>query len=422
MRLVDLRRQFHRYAESGWTEFATTSFIAETLKALGFEVGVGREVLDVSKVMGRPPEDEINGHIERALSQGASPFWVEKMQRYTGAVAVLDSGMPGPVVALRFDIDANDVVERSTDGHRPFDEGFASVNENAMHACGHDGHAAIGLGLARALSDKLSKTPWTGKLKLIFQPAEEGVRGALAMVAAGVVDDVDYFLAGHIGFGLPLGYFAPRTEGFLATSKLDVTFKGVSAHAGGAPQEGANALLAAASAALNCHAVAPHAKGATRVNVGVLQAGSGRNVIADRALLKIETRGETSDLNQYVYDRVIQVIEGAARMYGVSVEVDDVGMADMATCDEALSGLVQKAAEDLGCFDKIVPVHLLGGSEDAATFMARVSSRGGKATYVTMGTEIAAGHHNEAFDFDESVLEVGVNLYLEVVSKILGVM
>ena len=106
----------------------------------------------------------------------------------TGVMGVMEFDKPGPTVALRFDMDANDLVEAEDENHRPYTAGFASVNKGAMHGCGHDGHTAIGLTVARILA--VLKEDLAGKVKLIFQPAEEGVRGAKAMVAKGIVDDV----------------------------------------------------------------------------------------------------------------------------------------------------------------------------------------------------------------------------------------
>lgn len=99
----------------------------------------------------------------------------------------------------------------------------------------------------------------------------------------------------------------------MATTKFDVQFSGVAAHAGGKPEDGRNALLAAAQAALALHAIAPHSAGASRVNVGVMQAGTGRNVVPSSALLKVETRGETDAINQYVFERAKQAISQARR-------------------------------------------------------------------------------------------------------------
>ena len=118
-----------------------------------------------------------------------------------------------------------------------------------MHACGHDGHTAIGLGVATVLAEM--KDQLRGTIKLFFQPAEEGVRGARAMVEAGVCDDVDFLLGAHLGFqAREVGTIITGGAGFLATSKMDAIFTGVPSHAGAAPEAGRNALLASATAAL----------------------------------------------------------------------------------------------------------------------------------------------------------------------------
>ena len=137
-----------------------------------------------------------------------------------------------------------------------------------------------------------------GTIKLIFQPAEEGVRGARAMVAKGIVDDVDYMFGGHIGFkATKSDSLVCLTGGFLATTKLDASFKGESSHAGAAPERGRNALLAAAASCIALHSISRHGQGASRINVGVLQAGTGRNVLPDVGLIKMETRGANTEIN-----------------------------------------------------------------------------------------------------------------------------
>ena len=117
-------------------------------------------------------------------------------------------------------MDCNDVEECDTADHRPLESGFQSLHAKEMHACGHDGHVTIGLGLAKLISEH--KEEMAGTIKLIFQPAEEGVRGARAMVAKGIVDDVDYMFGGHIGFkATQSDSLVCLTGGFLATTKLD---------------------------------------------------------------------------------------------------------------------------------------------------------------------------------------------------------
>ncbi len=150
---VERRRDLHRHAEVAWTEFRTAALVADALTALGYEVQAGAEVVAAEGMMGVPSAEELDKHAKRALAQGANPAWVEKMKGgKTGVVGILRTGKPGPTVALRFDIDANDVLESKEQTHRPFRDGFASINDGAMHACGHDGHTSIGLGVAEVLA------------------------------------------------------------------------------------------------------------------------------------------------------------------------------------------------------------------------------------------------------------------------------
>ncbi|MDI9387865.1 MAG: amidohydrolase [Synergistota bacterium] len=412
-RLVELRRELHAHAETGWTEFWTTARIAGILDGLGYNVAVGRDILDLDTVMGRPSDEDLAPFRERALGQGADQGWIGRMGGYTGALATMDTGRPGPVIALRFDIDAVDVAEARDERHRPFREGFASLNENAMHACGHDAHAAIGLGLAELLSRRRDEL--AGAIKFVFQPAEEGVRGGKAVAGSGVLDDVDFFLAAHVGMGVPSGAVAPGCKDFLCTTKFDVVYRGRSAHAGGAPNEGRNALLAGASASLALAGIPPHKQGATRLNVGVMQAGTGRNVVPARAVLKVETRGQTPDLDDYVYARAMEVVAGAATMYGVEYDVAKMGEAVDAVSDGELVELVADRALSIPGVTTVAPVLSLGGSEDVSWMMRAVQGRGGKAVYFVLGSDIAAGHHNEYFDIDEGVIGTGVSLFADLV-------
>jgi aminobenzoyl-glutamate utilization protein A len=404
------RRDFHKYAEAAWTEFRTAATVAKTLEGLGYQVLAGDEVVDAAGMMGVPSQAELARHVERAVAQGADPAWVRKMAGgKTGVVGVMRFGAPGPTVALRVDMDANDLVESEEPKHRPFREGFASVNKGAMHACGHDGHTAMGLGVAEVLAGMRGRL--AGTIKLIFQPAEEGVRGAKAMMMKGVVDDVQYLVGAHLGVNLrKSGQLACRTEGFLATTKLDAVFTGVPAHAGGAPETGRNAILAAATATLNLHAISRHSQGASRVNVGVIQGGTGRNVIPAHALIKVETRGATTAINEFVYAEAVRIIEAAAAMHGVKVAIQLMGGASGCSNDQALVDRIRQVAERQRLFSEVLPAGNIGGSEDCSYFMERVQQKGGMAAYVLIGTELSAGHHDCFFDFDESALVPGIAL------------
>ena len=407
-KMTEWRRDFHLHAESGWLEFRTASKVAEVLDGLGYQLALGRDVIDADSRMGLPDEETLAQAFQRARAQGAPERWLPAFEGgFAGVVATLDTGRPGPTLAFRVDMDALDLNELHDDSHRPHRDRFASCNDGMMHACGHDGHTAIGLGLAHVLKEYAAQL--NGTIKLIFQPAEEGTRGARAMVTAGVLDDVDYFTAIHIGTGVPSGTVVCGGDNFMATTKFDVLFSGVAAHAGGKPEDGRNALLAAAQAALALRAIAPHSAGASRVNVGVMQAGTGRNVVPSSARLKVETRGETDVINQYVFERAKQAIAGAATMYEARYQLQLMGAATSSAPSPAwVDYLRQQTAQVPGVKQAVDRIAAPAGSEDASLMMARVQERGGLASYMIFGTELSAGHHNEKFDFDENVMTLAV--------------
>jgi aminobenzoyl-glutamate utilization protein A len=414
--LVSYRRDFHKYAESGWTEFRTTAKIAAALNGLGYQLRFGGDFIKPDFVMGRTIDADRERR--RAVEQGADPEIIKRIGDYTGLVAELDTGRAGPTAAFRFDIDAVDVEEASDDSHRPVREGFASVNKGWMHACGHDGHTAIGVVLAKLLAEE--KDILRGKIRLIFQPAEEGVRGGYAVTKSGAVEGADYFTALHLGLDLPTGTICGATNGLLCTTKFDAIFKGKGAHAGGEPERGKNALLAAASAALNLHAIAPHSGGRTRLNVGVLNAGEGRNVVPPSALMKIETRGETKELADYIYGRAQEVIKGAAMMYGNEVKVVKRGESPTSVCSPELAAVIMKAAKETEGVTTICAERTAGGSDDACWLINRTQEQGGLATYMAIGASNTAGHHNAYFDFDEAALPIAVQILEKTVLDLCG--
>lgn len=402
--IVARRRDLHKYAESAWTEFRTASIVVKELEKLGYEVFMADDALVPEEMMGLPSAEVLAQCQERAISEGADPEIVQRMSGgKTAVMGVMKFSKPGKTVAFRMDMDANDVQETADAAHLPNKIGFSSIHANVMHACGHDGHTSTGLALAKLIAD--NKEEFSGTIKLIFQPAEEGVRGARAMVAKGIVDDVDYFFGMHLGFNANRdNTFICMTDNFLATSKVDARFKGLSAHAGAAPQDGKNALLAAAQACLSLHSIARHGKGVTRINVGVVNAGTGRNVLPDIAEIKFETRGADTEINEYMYKEAQRMVRAAAAMYDVEVETEDMGGAPSCKLDREFGEEIQKIITSTGQFSEVIPEVGLGASEDCTYFMDRVQEKGGKAVYMMCGANIAAGHHNSKFDFTEKNL------------------
>lgn len=409
--VIEYRRDFHKYPEVGWTEFRTASKIARRLSELGYVVELGKTVICEESRMGLPSAEELEAHYERALEQGADTAYLDALKGgFTGVVGTLNFG-EGPVVALRFDIDALKVNECKEDNHFPARAGFLSINEGVMHSCGHDTHAAIGLGVAEAIVKLKDKHFKAGTVKLVFQPAEEGVRGAKSMVDAGVLDDVDYVISGHM-MAMKSGLLVCGTSGFMATTKLDVTYKGLSAHAGAGPQEGKNSMLAACSAVLNLNAIPRHAEGASRVNVGKLESGSDRNVIAEDSFMKLEIRGETNAINKYVEAYALRIIKSAAQMHDVSCEIKQMGAAPSGQPTPELVARIQRLGESLNIFEDVQPwSNEASGSEDFMYMMNHVQQQGGQGAYFIVGSDKVTGHHTSNFDIQEADMMKAVHLY-----------
>lgn len=412
--LSALRREFHRFAEPGWLEMRTSSRIARELKNMGYEeILVGDAVCRGDARMGVPTAEVLEEHYRWAEENGADDFFLPYTAGgFTGVVATLRCG-EGPTVALRFDIDALAVSECAEAGHLPQDEGFASVNVGVMHACAHDGHAAIGLGTAKLLMKYRDRLH--GTIRLIFQPAEEEVRGALSVVEQGHLDDADFVLGGHIfptdkAPGHVVAVLAEGGTGALATSKLDVIFHGRAAHAAIAPQEGHNALLAAAVATQNLYAIPRYGNVPTHINVGRFTAGTGRNIICETARLELEVRGATSEANDYMRERAVAAVNGAALLTGCESEVIPMGGAPAMENSWSLAERVMRIARERG-YAATALENMNSGSEDFSYLAQRVIRNGGEATFFSLLTPCAAVNHNNRFDFDEKILTVGVELF-----------
>ncbi len=406
-RLVELRRDLHRHPEPAWREFYTTARIVDELETVGVdELYVGPEVLAEEERMSVPDDEELGRWYEQARQDGAREDILEGLEGgRTGAIAVLDRG-EGPTVALRVDIDGLLREESTDDDHVPAAEGFRSEHAGAMHACGHDAHATIGIGVLEAIKD----SDFEGTLKVLFQPGEEMVAGGKPMAKSGHLDDVDYLLAVHIGLDHPTGEVVAGVDGFLAVNHFHAEFSGEPAHAGGKPNAGENAVQAMATAIQNLNAIPRHEDGATRINAGQVGGGTATNIIPEHAYIEGEVRGETTELKDYMKERADRVLENAAEMHGCSVELSAEGEAPSAESDEGVVEIVHDVSTQTRGVENPIRRDSLGGSEDATYLMQEVQQNGGLAAYVGVGTDHPGGHHTSTFDVDEDSLPIAVDL------------
>ncbi len=415
--LISLRRELHQRPEPAWREFYTTARIVEELESLDVdEILIGSEILADGERGEVPDEAELDSWLEQARETGVSEELLERLAGgYTGAIATVERG-EGPTVALRVDIDGLPRLESDAADHHPAAEGFRSIHEGAMHACGHDAHATIGLGVLRAILD----SEFEGTLKVIFQPAEELIGGGKPIAESGHLDDVDALMALHVGLDHPTGEVVAGVDGFLAVSHVDVEFTGEPAHAGAEPNVGKNANLALATAVQNLYAIPRHKDGATRVNAGVIEGGSASNIIAEQASIHGEIRGETTELMEYTKERATQVMESAAEMHGCEATVEFGAEAPSAESDELLVSLVADLARESEHVENVLYRDDLGGSEDATYLMQRVQDQGGVASYVGIGTDHPGGHHTATFDVDEESLVIGVDVLASALLELAG--
>lgn len=412
--LINLRRKFHSHPETGWLEFYTTAEIITYLKELGYDIKYKEDILNKEYRQGLPNKEEFENAYKRALDWGTDPQILDEIKGgLTGAAAVLDTDKEGPITAFRFDIDAIGSKESNADSHRPAKENFRSINPQAVHSCGHDGHIAIGLGLAKLLKDLSTQDRLKGKIILIFQPAEEGVRGGKAVAESNLLDNVDYFLSGHIGMNADdSNSIICGITGSLFTKKFDINITGKPSHAGGAPEKGKNALLAANNLISSLYSLNQHGAGMSRINVGKLEAGTYRNLIPAHAYLQMEIRGQNKEVINYLDNKVKNTLKGIENIYDVSSKLELVGEAISMESDPELINLVKEFAQKIEEIETIIDKRSLQGSEDASFLMDKVQKQGGKACYINFGTELAAGHHQDNFDFDEGVLARAVKVYL----------
>jgi aminobenzoyl-glutamate utilization protein A len=405
-RLVDLRRTFHRYPEPAWCEFWTTDRIVSECESIGVdEVAYGPDVLSADDRDALPAAETLDEWLERARERGANSDRLDRMAGgVTGALATIHGDREGPTVAVRVDIDALPQRESDGDAHAPASRGFRSENEGYMHACGHDAHITIGLGVLAAFADG----DFPGTLKVLFQPSEEVIGGARAMVERGVVDDVDALLAVHVGLGYGTGEVVAGMEGFLAVSQFHTEFAGESAHAGARPNEGRNAVQALGAAIQGLYGIPRHEDGETRINAGRVEGGTATNIVPEHAQIEGEVRGETTELMVYMREHADRIMHAAGAMHDCEVDVERTGEAPTANADESVVDAVEAAANDVSGVTAVHREGDLGGSEDAALLMRRVQESGGRASFVCIGTDHPGGHHTGTFDVDEDTLEIGV--------------
>lgn len=426
--VMQIRKSVHQHPEGAFCEYRTASEVIAQLKKLGYEVVYGSDANNMDAVSDSLPTlKESERALQRAVADGADPALVENMKYgKTGVMGILRCG-EGPVVGIRCDMDAVHVEEYDGPDHIPTVEGFRSIYTGMNHSCGHDAHTAIGIGIAAAMQRLKEAGKLKGTLKLFFEPAEEVFAGGRAMVDSGIADDLTHLFAIHMAVSTKrTGQVAASIMDFPIIEKYDVHFTGQNAHADFAPEQGKNALLAACAAVTNLHAITRHSSGNSRVNVGLIQAGSSLNLnaVPGEAYLVLELVAFHDDVFAFLKEASEKVIHGAAAMYGCTAAISQNRSAvpvKRVTCDPEMIEIVRRAAKQVAGVDEFIPAGTLrGAGEDASLFIERAQANGGMGTYILFGSDLSNHAHTSVYDVDERTLSIAVETMVRVIADVMN--
>ena len=378
-----MRRDFHKHPELGYREVRTGGIVAKELEALGIEVtkGVGK----------------------------------------TGVVGLMEGSKPGPTILLRFDMDALPITE---------DTGaeYTSTNPGVMHACGHDGHTAIGLTVAKILNEH--KDELKGSIKFCFQPSEEGtngedVGGALMMMRDGVLEGprVEKTLSLHVWNDKPVGWIHVANGPVMAGAEMfTVKLTGKGGH-GAAPESTIDPVTAAAQIVTALQTIVSRNIAPLKpavVSVTSLHAGTAFNIIPQTAEINGTIRTFEPEVRKLVLERFEQIVRGIASSMGCESEI----MAKQVTApvinnSDVAASVMQSAQSVFPNTEIAGNQYLTMGAEDMGYMQEKVDG-----CYFFIGSannekNLNYNHHHPKFDFDEQALINGVALMASAAADLL---
>lgn len=377
--LIQWRRTLHQRPELGFQEKITSEFISGKLTEWGIE------------------------HQTRIAK--------------TGVVAIINSNYPGRVFAIRADMDALPIQEEN-------EVSYCSQHPGKMHACGHDGHTAIALGTAYYLSQH--RDDFRGTVKIIFQPAEESPGGAKPMIEAGVLKnpDVEAIIGLHLWNNLPLGTVGVRSGALMAAVELfTCEIFGKGGH-GAMPHQTIDSVVVSAQIVNALQTIVARNVNPLEsavVTIGALHAGSAANVIADTATMRGTVRYFNPIYKEYLQERVEQIIAGICQIHGATYKLEYIKLYPPVINHPDITELVKSVAlEVIETPAGIAPDCQTMGGEDMSFFLNEIPG-----CYFFLGSAnpdkgLAFPHHHPRFDFDETVLPMGVEMFLRCVEKFCG--
>jgi len=381
-RVIAWRRHVHQFPELSFQETKTAAYVAEALRKMpGIEVQTG-----IAK---------------------------------TGVKAVLKGGKPGPVVALRADMDALPVEERNDLPFRSLEKAMWQGKETGvMHACGHDAHVAMLLGAAEVLSRMRAEIP--GTVVFFFQPAEEGGGGAFLMVKEGAMQNpkVDAVFGQHVGTRAPGGVIAYRGGGAMASAdSFHITVKGVGGH-GGMPWSAKDPIVTAAQIVTNLQSIvsrqADLSQGAAVVTVGQIAGGNRTNIIPEEATLAGTIRTLNEPTRKQVHDAIVRMAEKTAEANGLAAQVRIERGYPVLHNDPALVGRMLGALGRAAGAGKVVEIPPVLGAEDFGAYAQQAPGFFWFLNAPMQDDRAGAPNHSPLFMLGEKHLKTGVKALVHV--------
>jgi len=370
-KLVEWRRDFHRHPELGFQEVRTAGIVAAHLQELGLEVSTG-----VGK---------------------------------TGVIAMVEpDDLPDDceTVLLRFDMDALPI-------HEETGLPYASQNAGVMHACGHDGHTAIGMGVAQLLTRHRNELP--GRVKLVFQPAEEGLGGAMAMISDGALEEPQPAAAYglHLWSRLPYNQVVVQPGPLWAAADMfTLTVHGKGGH-GATPHDTVDATLVASQLVVALQTIVSrnaNPSDTVVVTVASFQSGNAGNVISERAVLEGTIRSFVPEVRDLLLRRFEEICTGVCQAFGASYEFEMHSCVPATINSEAGARVMEGIAREVVGEQNVAQIAPMMVGEDMAEFLNRAPG-----CFVLVGAAnpeegFYSPHHSPSFDFEESVMPTGVSL------------
>ncbi len=376
--LVEIRRTIHRHPELGFEEIETSQLVSDWLERFGLRV-------------------------ERGLAK-------------TGVVGLLEGSGPGRTVALRADMDALPLEEANR-------VPYASGVKGKMHACGHDAHVTILLGVARFFSFMRDRVK--GNIKWIFQPAEEGGGGGRAMVEEGVLENpkVNAIFGVHVFPFLPIGKVGIyEREGLAAADRFTIKIIGKGGHAA-TPHAAKDPILAAGHLITQIHSIVSRnidPLDSAVVTIGKVSGGTAFNIIPDEVELMGTVRSLNPQVREELKSRIEQTVQGVVRSFGMAYRFEFEYGYPVLINDLEMSKLVAAAcSKGIGKENVEVLKPSMGG-EDFAYYLEKVPGSFFRLGCRNEEKGIVHPFHSTLFDIDEEVLPFGVEMFIRVIDQYLG--